>query len=123
VDISDPFAPELWIKHTGKDTRKDRKVALPAQFTPVYQEYLATYPVDDVLFPITERFVQLLFSQLKEQTEIPKDLTPKTLRHTHVVRALKRGESIQTIFDRLGYAQDSRQEAEEMYRRMAGRGI
>jgi site-specific recombinase XerD len=30
VDISDPFAPELWIKHTGEDTRKaanHRKIA------------------------------------------------------------------------------------------------
>jgi hypothetical protein len=30
---------------------------------------------------------------------------------------------IQRIFDRLGYAPASRQEAEEMYRRLAGRGI
>jgi hypothetical protein len=36
VDISDPYNPELWIKHTGKQTTKDRKVALPARFTAVY---------------------------------------------------------------------------------------
>jgi site-specific recombinase XerD len=65
----------------------------------------------------------MVFANLKQQTGIEKALTPKTLRHTHVVRALKRGEDIQIIFDRLGYVPASRQEAEEMYRRLAGRGI
>ena len=40
VDTSDPYNPELWIKHSGKHTKKDRKVALPARFTAVYSEYL-----------------------------------------------------------------------------------
>lgn len=123
VDVSDPYSPDLWIKHTGKNIRKDRKVALPARFLQAYQDYLAAYRVADVLFPITNRYVQLLFTDLKRQTGIEKELTPKTLRHTHVVRALKRGEEIQKIFDRLGYAPASRQEAGEMYARLAQRGI
>jgi site-specific recombinase XerD len=98
-------------------------VALPAPFIQAYQDYLEHYQVEDVLFPITDRFVQMLFTELKHHTGIEKELKPKTLRHTHVVRALKRGEDIQRIFDRLGYAPASRQEAEEMYRRLAGRGI
>jgi site-specific recombinase XerD len=114
---------ELWIKHTGKNVKKDRKVALPARFIQAYQDYLAKYAVEDILFPITDRFVQMVFTDLKKQTKIAKELTPKTLRHTHIVRALRLGEDIQKIFDRLGYAPASRQEAEEMYRRMAGRGI
>jgi integrase/recombinase XerD len=123
IDISDSYSPELWIKHTGKNIKKDRKVALPVQFMNAYQDYLEKFPIEDVVFPITDRFVQLVFMDLKKQTKIEKELTPKTLRHTHVVRALKRGEDIQKIFDRLGYAPSSRQEAEEMYRPMAGRGI
>ena len=122
IDISDPYNPELWIKHTGK-IKKDRKVALPARFIQAYEKYLEKYPVDNVLFPITDRFVQMVFAELKKQTGITKELTPKTLRHTHVVRAIKRGENIQKIFDRLGLAEASRQEAGEMYFKMAGRGI
>jgi site-specific recombinase XerD len=123
IDVSDPYNPELWVKHSGKNIKKDRKVALPAQFMNAYQDYLAQYPVEDVLFPITDRYVQMLFTDLKTQTGIEKELTPKTLRHTHVVRALKKGEGMQRIFDRLGYAPASRQEAEEMYSRLAQRGI
>src|SRR5918996_2577479 len=123
VDISDPYKPELWIKHSGKQTTKDRKVALPVRFTAVYNQYLEKYPVADKLFPFTDRFMQMLFADLKRKTGIEKELTPKTLRHTHVVRAIKRGESFESIFERIALAPDSRQEAEEVYLRLARRGI
>ena len=123
VDISDPYNPELWIKHSGKQTKKDRKVALPARFTAVYTQYLEKYPVADKLFPFTDRFLRMLFEELKRKTGIVKELTPKTLRHTHVVRAIKRGEGFEQIFERIALAPDSRQEAEEMYKRLAGKGI
>jgi integrase/recombinase XerC len=123
VDISDPYNPELWIKHSGKQTTKDRKVALPARFTAVYPQYLEKYPIEDKLFPFTDRFLRMLFEELKRETGIEKELTPKTLRHTHVVRAYKRGEGLDSIFERIALAPDSRQEAEEMYRRLAGKGI
>src|SRR5688572_5030255 len=123
VDISDPYNPELWIKHSGKQSKKDRKIALPARFTAVYTQYLEKYQVEDKLFPFTERYMQMIFAELKRKTGIDKELTPKTLRHTHVVRAYKRGEGFEMIFDRIGLAPDSRPEAEEMYRRLASAGI
>ena len=123
VDISDPYNPELWIKHSGKNTKKDRKVALPVRFTDVYNQYIEKYLIKDQLFPFTDRFLQMIFADLKQATNIDKELTPKTLRHTHVVRAINRGEGFEQIFDRIGLAPDSRQEAEEVYRKLAGRGI
>src|SRR5436190_21557592 len=108
IDISDAFAPEIWIKHKGRERKrgmkKDRKVVLTAQFTQVYAKYLEEYHIEEVVFPRTDRFVQQLFADLKKRTGIHKDLTPKTLRHTHVVRSLKRGEDSETIFDRIGLA-------------------
>jgi hypothetical protein len=53
----------------------------------------------------------MLFEELKRETGIEKELTPKTLRHTHVVRAYKRGEGFEIIFDRIGLAPDSRPDA------------
>src|SRR5918994_545057 len=123
ADISDPYKPELWIKHSGKQTKKDRKVALPARFTAVYTQYLEKYLIEDTLFPFSDRFLRMIFEELKRKPGIVKELTPKTLRHTHVVRAIKRGEGFEQIFDRIGLALDSRQEAEEMDKRLAGWGI
>jgi hypothetical protein len=65
----------------------------------------------------------MLFADLKKRTGIAKTSTPKTLRHTHVVRAYKRGEDPDRIFERIGLAPDSRKEADEMYSRLARRGI
>ncbi len=123
IDISDPYNPELWIKHKGKEVKKDRKVALPARFVEAYNRYIKEYRVTDILFPYTDRFVQLLFADLKKRTRIAKALTPKTLRHTHVVRSYKRGEDTDRIFERLGLAPDSRKEADEVYSRLARKGI
>src|SRR5712691_11356651 len=111
VDISDPYRPELWIKHSGKQTKKDRNVALPPQFVAVYQRYLAHYRIEDVLFPYTDRFIQLLFADLKKRTRIAKELTPKTLRHTHVVRAYKPRQDPARLLARIGLAPHSRKEA------------
>jgi hypothetical protein len=85
--------------------------------------YLEKYQVTDVLFDFSDRFGQLLFAELKSRSGIQKALTPKTLRHTHVVRAYRRGEDPDTIFDRIGLAPDSRKEADELYTRLAARGI
>jgi site-specific recombinase XerD len=123
VDISDPYSPELWIKHSGKQTKKDRKVALPPQFVEVYTRYIDQYQIEDTLFPYTIRFIQMLFEELKKQTGIDKELTSKTLRHTHVVRAYRRGENPDIVFDRIGLAPDSRPEADEVYSRLARKGI
>jgi hypothetical protein len=60
--------------------------------------------------------------ELKQKTGIDKELTPKTLRHTHVVRAYKKGEDLDSIFERIALAPDSRQEAEEMYKWLQGGG-
>jgi site-specific recombinase XerD len=123
VDISDPYRPEIWIKHSGKQTKKDRKVALPPQFVAVYTRYIAEYQIDNTLFPYSNRFIQMLFETLKKETGIAKELTPKTLRHTHVVRGYRRGENPDSIFDRIGLAPYSRPEADEMYTRLARKGM
>ena len=49
--------------------------------------------IEDKLFPFTDRFMQMIFANSKRTTGIDKELTPKTLRHTHVVRAIK-GERV-----------------------------
>ena len=123
VDTSDQYSPELWIKHTGKERKKDRKLALPPQFMTVYGQYREQYPINDKLFPYSDRFIQQLFVELKKQTDITKQLTPQTLRHTHVVQAYKRGEDRNRIFERIGLAPDSRKEADEVYTKLSGRGI
>jgi integrase len=37
-DFSNKYAPELWVKHTGKKVKKDRKLKLPAEVVPVFAD-------------------------------------------------------------------------------------
>src|ERR671914_149836 len=61
-DFSNKYAPEMHIKHTGKKEKKSRKLKLPMAIIPVFNDYVAAYKVDDVLFPYTQRFVRYLIS-------------------------------------------------------------
>ncbi len=37
-DLSNKYAPELWVKHSGKKVKKDRKLKLPPEMVPVFAE-------------------------------------------------------------------------------------
>src|SRR5918998_2567900 len=50
-DFSNKYSPEMHIKHTGKKEKKSRKLKLPTDITPVFNDYVARYKVDDLLFP------------------------------------------------------------------------
>jgi integrase len=123
VDTSDPYEPVLWMRHRDKASKNDRKVKLPAKFVGVYDAYQGRRQVRDVLFPFSDKYLSKLFAALKARSGIQKELTAKTLRHTHVVQAYRRYEDSEAVFDGIGLAAASRQEAHEMYTRLAGRGM
>jgi integrase len=96
VDTSDRYRPELWIRHRGKASTKDRKVGLPARFTDVYEAYRSNYQVTDGLFPFSDKYLSKLFAQLRQRSGIQKELTAKTLRHTHTSSGRTSAVSIRT---------------------------
>src|SRR4249919_365876 len=44
-DLSNKYQPELWVKHEGKQVKKDRKLRLPPEIIPVYTDYMERYDV------------------------------------------------------------------------------
>jgi integrase len=42
-DFSNAYAPEVWIKHTGKKIKKDRKLKLPTEIKQVFADYIKEY--------------------------------------------------------------------------------
>jgi hypothetical protein len=123
VDVSNPYAPEA-LDQGSKAPGQPRPQGSPAWPIPSRLPGLPR-PVHrgGQLFPFSYRFARLLFTQLRSATQIQKELPPKTLRHTHVVRAYRRGEDKDRIFDRIGLAQKSRFEADELHTRLAQRGM
>jgi site-specific recombinase XerD len=51
-DFSNKYSPEMDVRHTVKKEKKSRKLKLPTDIMPVFNDYVASYKVDDALFRI-----------------------------------------------------------------------
>ena len=122
-DFSNRYAPEMHIKHTGKKEKKSRKLKLPGEIIPVFHDYVASYKVDDVLFPYTPRFVRYLISETAEKAGVKKKVSAQILRDTYAIRQLKRGEGIERVLMRLGLSETTWEDAKVKYEKLAKGGI
>ena len=123
IDVSNKYAPEVWIKHTGKKVKKDRKLKLPVELVPVLAEYVATYTITEKLFPYTQRLLQYLIKTTAERASIKKQVSAQLLRDTCAVRLLKRGEPMETVLLKLGFSETTWEDAKEKYLRLTSRAI
>ncbi len=123
IDMSNKYAPEVWIKHIGKKVKKARRLKLPAEVVPVLTEYTTTYTITDRLFPSTQRLLQYLIKTTAERAAINKHVSAQLLRDTCAVRLLKQGESIETVLLKLGFSETTWEDAKEKYLRLTSRAL
>lgn len=122
-DLSNKYQPELWVKHVGKQTRKDRKLKLPPDIISVFEDYVKQYAVTDSLFPYTPRFIEQLLTTTAKQAEIHKKVTAGILRDTFVVRSIKRGAKLEEVLLKIGLSESSWEDARIKYMMLASGGI
>lgn len=123
IDTSNAYAPEVWIKHSGKKVKKDRKLKLPREVVPVLTEYVAQYTIRDKLFPYTQRFVRYVLRSAGETANISKPISAQLLRDTCAVRLLKSGEHIDTVLKKLGLSETTWEDAKEKYLKLTSRAL
>jgi site-specific recombinase XerD len=122
-DFSNTYAPELWVKHTGKKVKKDRKLKLPHEIVAVFDDYVKRYSITDLLFPYTPRFIEILLTVTAKKAKITKKVTAGILRDTCAVRQLRRGEGIERVLQRLGLSETTWEDAKVKYQKLSARGI
>ena len=122
-DLSNRYAPELWVKHTGKKVSKDRKLKLPAELVPVYEDYVTKYGISEIVFPYTPRFIEMLLAGVAKRANVQKKVTAGILRDTFAIRQLKRGEGIERVLLRLGLSEMTWEDAKIKYLKLSARGI
>jgi len=122
-DLSNKYQPELWVKHTGRQARKDRKLRLPPDIIPVFDDYVTQYSVTDTLFPYTPRFIEQQLSESGKQAKLQKKVTASVLRDTFVVRSVKRGVKLEDALRKIGLSESSREDARLKYMRLASGGM
>ncbi|HLW02699.1 MAG TPA: site-specific integrase [Ktedonobacterales bacterium] len=122
-DLSNPYAPEVWIRHTGEKVKKDRKLKLPPELTPAFNTYVASFGISDTLFPYTPRFIELTIADGAKRIGITKRVTAQILRDTCAVRLLRRGEHMEQVLTKLGLSPTTWEDAKEKYERLTARAI
>jgi integrase/recombinase XerD len=121
IDLSNPQVPLITIHFpasTGKQHR-ERRLALPAEFTTILKQYLAKYHPTDELFVCTDRNLNYILARSVKKAGIKKRVTLQLLRDCFAVEQLKSGVPPETLREKLGLSDEAWLESREKYRRLA----
>ena len=121
IDSSEPQAPIITIHFapsTGKQHR-ERRLALPSEFSTILEEYKAKYHLTDGLFDCTDRNLNYILGRAVKVAGIQKRVTLQLLRDTYAVRQMKAGVAPDSLREKLGLSNEAWLESREKYRRLA----
>lgn len=121
IDLSNPQEPRLTVHFaasTGKQHR-ERTLAMPAEFVPILEKYLAKYHPSSELFVCTDRNLNYILARAVKEADIKKRVTLQLLRDTFAVRQLREGVPPETLREKLGLSDEAWLESREKYRRLA----
>jgi site-specific recombinase XerD len=121
IDISDPSQPIITVHFpasSGKQHR-ERRLTLPADFTPPLQAYLGKYHPAAELFDCTDRNLNYILARAVKKAGIKKRVTLQLLRDTYAVRQLRSGVPPENLREKLGLSDEAWLESREKYRRLA----
>lgn len=121
IDLTDPSVPLVTIHFpasTGKQHR-ERRLALPAEFTQVFERYQRSYALTEQVFDCTDRNLNYILAKAVKAAGIKKRVTLQLLRDTFAVQQLKSGVSLESLREKLGLSDEAWLESKEKYRRLA----
>jgi site-specific recombinase XerD len=121
VDLSDEHNPMITIHFdpsTGKQHR-ERRLALPAAFTTIFQHYVEIYHPSEMLFSCTDRNLNYILAKAVKTAGIKKRVTLQLLRDTFAVQQLRSDVTPEVLREKLGLSDEAWLESREKYRRLA----
>lgn len=122
-DFSDKYQPQLYVRHTGRQVFKDRRLKLPTQIISAFDDYVRQYEVTDVLFPRTPRLITQVLNAAGQRAGITKPVSVSILRDMFVVRSVKRGMPLDDALAKLGMAKMSYADARRKYGRLTSEAL
>lgn len=121
IDLSDLQTPLITVHFpasTGKQHR-ERRLALPAEFVTILQQYQSKYHPTHELFACTDRNLNYILDRAVKAAGIKKRVTLQLLRDTFAVRQLQAGVTPESLREKLGLSDEAWLESREKYRRLA----
>jgi integrase/recombinase XerD len=120
VDLSDPAHPAVEVHFPGQaKRRRERRMELPAEWTPVYLHYVECFQPREHVFECTERNVNYVLASAVRRAGITKRVTLQLLRDIYAVRQLRAGVAPQTVREQLGLSEEAWYESAEKYQKLA----
>jgi integrase/recombinase XerD len=103
IELDSPNGPQIFIKYpTPANRYKERKLALPEDWIPAYEEYLAQYNPEEKLFPWSPRRLEYLLEDIGEEAGLKKHLSFDMCRWTCALNDYQAGEEPDKIRQKLG---------------------
>ena len=103
LDLDSPNGAMIFIKYATPANRyKERKLPLPDDWVPAYEEYLAQYHPDEKLFPWSPRRLEYLLEDIGNEAGLNKHLSFDMCRWTCALNDYHAGEEPDKIRQKLG---------------------
>lgn len=121
IDLDDPEGPLVFIRYASPSNRyKERKLTLPEDWVPAYEEYLTQYNPPDRLFPWSPRRLEYLLEDIGREAGLPKHLSFDMCRWTSVLQDYVGNVEHEKIRQKLGVSKIQWREINMKLRQLAG---
>lgn len=121
LDADAPNGPQVFIKYATPANRyKERKIALPEDWIPAYEEYLAQYHPDEKLFPWSPRRLEYLLEDIGNEAGLNKHLSFDMCRWTCALTDYHAGIEPDQIRQKLGVSKIQWRELFIKLKKLAG---
>jgi integrase/recombinase XerD len=122
IDMQSPGEPYIFIRYASPANRyKERKLTLPADWLPAYEEYLAQYNPVDRLLPWSPRRLEYLLEDIGKEAGLPKHLSFDMCRWTSVLQDYLNNVEPEKIRQKLGISKIQWREINLKLRQLAGK--
>jgi site-specific recombinase XerD len=121
IDLNDPEGALVFIRYASPANRyKERKLTLPEDWVPAYEEYLVQYNPPDRLFPWSPRRLEYLLEDIGREAGLPKHLSFDMCRWTSVLQDYVSNVEHERIRQKLGVSKIQWREISMKLRQLAG---
>lgn len=123
IDMSDPLNPTVFIRYDNpRYQHKERKLKLPTDWQPTFQQYQAQYQPQERLFECTARNLEYVLHDIAQRA----GLTPISfdmLRWTSAARDYEAGMDHEKLCQKMGLSKVAWQETSQKLARLTGPGL
>jgi site-specific recombinase XerD len=121
VDLETPNGPQIFIRYASPANRyKERKLILPEDWVPAYQEYLSQYHPTEQVFPWSPRRLEYLLEDIGNEAGLTKHLSFDMCRWTCALNDYRAGEEPDKIRQKLGVSKIQWRELHNKLKQLSG---